>query len=204
MNRVQIASNVQEFLLNTPYYLPADINDSIQDGIDEICATSSCIYKSTTLPFQANLSYYDFYTLIPDYLGVYAIFNHAIKRWLLPTSIRKLADTRIDWDTICGTPDYFAPINFRYVCIFRKPSSPNYGNMEIFYLAQAPTLTDTLEIPIPNDHYNDLELYVEMDMLEKNQDFSQATPMLKDYQTNLDELTRLINSRHAGRIPTLR
>lgn len=205
MTRLDVQDHVQEFFQNTTYYQDQDLNAAIQDGLDEICAITGCLWGSTTLPFQQGKTYYDFYSLIPDYLGVYAIFNQAVKRWLIPTSLRKLSETRVDWDTAYGTPWYFASINFRYVAIWRKPNSPNYGDMNIFYLKQAPILYDNTDIPILLDHFNDLEMYVETDLLEQNEEFSQATTLFKDYQSNLAEYKNVIGSkRNLGRIPNLR
>ena len=205
MTRLDIQASVQQFFQDTVYYQTQDINNSIQDGMDEICAFTGCNWQSTTLAFQPNLTYYDFYTLIPGYVGVWAIFNHVIKRWLIPTSLRKLQQTRVDWDIACGTPSYFAPINFRYVAIFRKPLDPLYGNMEVFYLSQSPTLGDTTCLPIPDDSNTTIETYCEMDLLEQNQEWDQAQTLMTDYQEQLNHLYDLCSSkRFLGRTAQLR
>lgn len=205
MNRVDIQGLIQNYFSNTPYYDAASVNDSIQDGLDEIVAFTGCVWKSAVVPILNGVTYYDMIATIPDYVGVYAIFNHPVKRWLIPISLAKMQQTRIDWDTAGGTPAYFAPINFRYLALMRKPLTNGYGNMEVFYVAQAPSLGDSTVVPLPGDHEQTLETYVECDFLEMQQEFSKASRLQKDYLKNLNELRVLINARrNLGRTPQLR
>lgn len=203
-NRVDIQNRIQQQLNNTTYYTIDDMNQSIQDGLDEIVPFTGAILKSAELSFVANLSYYDMITLLGDYVGVYAIFNSVIHRWMTPLSIRKFAQSRPDWEASIGTPFYFSAINHRYVTIYKKPSAA-YGKMFIYYVASAPTLGDATVIPLPEDHITALNEYCYSDLWEQQQEFTKATSMLQSYIKNLDELRVLIaNKRNADRIPQLR
>lgn len=206
MTRVDLTARLVNYLPNTTYYQTQDFNDSIQDGLDELAALTGCIYASATLPFVSGVSYYDMLTLLPNYIGVIAIFNSVIKRWLIPTSLRKLAQVRWDWETAYGTPYWFVPVNHRYVAIFMKPLTSAYGNMQIFYRASAPSpLTDTTELPIPDDHIHALESYVLTDLWEQNQEFSKAMAYFQEgYLPDSDKLRIYIQSkRNPGRMQRL-
>ena len=167
-------------------------------------AISGCILKATTLTFTAGLSYYDMISLIPDFLGVYAIFNLAIKRFMLPTSIRKLDQDRIDWETALGTPYYFCPVSHRYMAIYKKPGSSGYGTMYVYYKAIAPALSSNTDILIPQDSLQTLEDYVISDLWEQNQEWGKAAVHLNAYGENLQDLKNLINGRQPDRLPQLR
>ena len=195
--RIDLANRVKNFLPNTTYYQNFDFNDSIQDGLDEICAFSGCVYASATLSYLPNKTYYDMLGLLPNYIGVIAIFSNPIKRWLFPTSLRKLAEVRWDWETAIGTPYWFVPVSHRYVAIWMKPGSPNYGTFNIFYKASGPSpLTDTTAIPIPDDHIQALDSYVVTDLWEQNQEFNKATSFFQQsYQKDLDNLRTYIQSK---------
>ena len=157
------------------------------------------------MPFVANLSYYDMVTQFPDYIGLVAIFCDPIKRWMTPTSIRKLDQFRIDWETSGGTPYYFCPVNYRYIAIYKKPLVPAYGNAFVFYIAAAPTLNDSTAIPIPDDHINALEYYNQTDLLEQQQEFDKANVKFQEYITNLEQLRVLMrNKRNIDRLPSLK
>lgn len=195
MTRVELATRIQNYLNNTVYYQGYDLNDSIQDGIDEVVAFSGCVYKSATISFTQYTTYYDMLNILPDYIGVVAIFNNPIKRFLYPTSLKKLNQTRIDWDTVYGVPYYFVPISHRYVAIFQKPSVINYGNMFVYYIAQAPTLDDSTQIPIPDEHITALENYIINDLNEQAQEFGKCQELFPNYTNNLKSLRDLMKSK---------
>jgi hypothetical protein len=204
VNRSELRGRLQNHFNNTVYYTQEDLDDSIQDGIDEVCAFSGCIFKSAQLPITNGTTYYDLLTLLPDYIGVVAIFNKAINRWLIPSSIRKFEQDRPDWDSIYGTPTQFCPINHRYVALYRKPSSDDYGNMVVLYRAAAPILSDELTIPIPDDH-DALENYVITDLWEQAQEWDKSSTALKTYIESLDALRVLIqNKRNSDRLMSLK
>lgn len=204
MNRVDVISKVNGFFQNSQYYKTVDFNDSLQDGLDEIVAFTGCNYGTGVIPFTANLSYYDFLTLLPNYVGVIAIFNRTIKRWMFPESVRKFDQLRPDWETATGTPEYFSPINHRYVVIYRKPSTANYGNMFVLYRASAPTLGDSTTIPVPDEFAEVIEAYMKTDLWEQNQEFTKANSSNLTYQQQLLKLHTLVHSkRQMDRLPSL-
>jgi hypothetical protein len=193
--RLDLAKKLQNQFNNTVYYTTDDLNASMQDGVDEVCAVTGCIYKSAALPFTQYTTYYDMLTLLPDYIGIVAMWNNVIKRWMFPTSLRKLNEQREDWDSSYGTPYYFCPITHRYVAIWLKPGVVNYGNMFVFYRAAAPALTDTTPIPIPDEHITALELYSITDLWEQAQEWGKASDSVQDYMKNLEALRVLMRNK---------
>jgi len=205
MTRVDLQGRLQNQFNNSTYYDTQSVNDSIQDGLDEVVAFSGCVMASATLPFTQNVSYYDMLTLLPNYVGVFAIFNSVIKRWLIPTSVKHLDQVRIDWESAFGTPYYFVPINHRYVAIYKKPNNIGYGNMYVYYMASAPLLDDGTNIPIPDDHMTALESYCIQDLWEMQQEFSKASEYTQTYGENLDMLrVYMKNRRNSDRQASLR
>jgi hypothetical protein len=203
--RLDMQVRLQNYLNNSIYYTVDDMNNSIQDGSDEISAFSGCIWASSVIPFTQFTTYYDLLTLLPNYIGIYAMYNATINRWMWPQSLKKFNQVRIDWDNAYGTPYYFAPINHRYVAIYMKPSVANYGNMIVFYRAQGPQLADTTTIPIPDEHMLVLESYSKMDLWEQAQEFSKAEAEFKNYTSVLDKLRILMrNQRNRDRMMSLR
>jgi hypothetical protein len=204
MTRLDIGARLQNHFNNFVYYDKQSLDDSIQDGIDEVCAFTGCIYKSASIPFTQYTTYYDMLSLLPDYIGVVALWNDTIHRWMYPTSLRKLAAQRSDWDVVYGTPQYFVPINHRYVAIWLKPSIPNYGRMFVFYRAAGPVLTDETQIPIP-DEYMALESYSIADLWEQAQEWGKASTSVKEYIQDLENLRVLMrNKRNVDRTMGLR
>lgn len=205
MTRIDLQARLRNYFNNNVYYTGDDYNNSLQDGLDEVAALTGCVYASATLPFQANKSYYDLETLLPGYIGLIAIFNNTIKRWMTPISSTKLDGFRIDWEIVGGTPWYFCPMNYRFIAIYQKPLVGTYGNAFVFYAASAPTLADTTVIPIPDDHMQALENYCITDLLEQQQEFTKATDALKAYGARIEQLRVLMKARrNKDRIPFLK
>ncbi len=203
--RVDLTARLQLFFNNTVYYDTQSVNDSIQDGTDEVCAFSGAIYKSASIPFTQYTTYYDLLTLFPDYIGVVAVWNNTIRRWMFPQSLKKFNQVRIDWDNAYGTPYYFSPINHRYMAIYMKPAVANYGNMFVFYRAAAPTLVDATVLPIPDDHLIALESYSIVDLWEQAQEWGKAGEWFKTYTAQLEKLRILMrNQRNRDRYMSLR
>jgi len=203
--RLDVAAKLQNQFGNSIYYDKQAVDDSLQDGIDEVCAFTGCIYKSAAIPFTQYTTYYDLLTLLPDYIGIVAMWNDTIRRWMWPTSLRKLNQQRIDWDVALGTPYYFCPISHRYVAIWLKPGAPDYGRMFVFYRAAAPLLDDNEPIPIPDEHITSLELYSITDLWEQAQEWGKASEAASDYIKNLNALRILMrNKRNSDRIMGLK
>lgn len=203
--RLDLAAELEINFNNPVYFDKQSVMDSIQDGLDEVCAFTGCIYKSAAITFTKDTTYYDLLSLLPDYIGIVAMWNNTIHRWMFPTSLRKLNQQRVDWDSCYGTPYYFCPINHRYVAIWQKPSISNYGQMFIFYRAAAPILDNSTPIPLPDEHMGALEYYCITDLWEQNQEWGKASASIKEYLKLLDQFRTLMrNKRNSDRLMGLK
>ncbi len=205
VTRVDVELRLQLFLNCPVFYEKSFMDNSVQDGADEIAAFTGCIYKSAVVPFVAKRTYYDMLTLLPDYIGLVALWNNTIRRWMYPSSLKKFNQVRIDWDTAYGTPYYFSPINHRFVAIYMKPAAPDYGNMIAFYRAAAPVLSDNTPIPIPEEYITVLEDFSITDLWEQSQEWGKAGENFKKYVEGLEELRVLMrNQRNRDRQMSLK
>lgn len=194
MTRDQLTTKIQTKLGdNGIFYQPADLNDSIQDGYSEVAALTGCIFKATSVSLVGNLSYYDFGSLIPDFLAVTAIFNPQIKRWMTPTSLKNLEDIRNDWELAIGTPFLFWPVNFRFVALYPKLTTST-GSLYIYYRAQADTLSSSSTPQIPDDLQIALEDYTVGDMFEQVEEFSKAGISLESYFKGIKDIKQATRS----------
>lgn len=198
MTRAELIARIRLQLFNDAYYTDQNLTDSIQDGLDEIVAFSGLNITAASIPFKGNLTYYDFQSLLPNFLAVYAIFNRTTKMWMYPTNIRKLDRERIDWETCQGTPEVFVPVSYRYTAIYKKPVVEGYGDMWVFYIGTADTINNETSL-IPDTIRTDLiESYVYMDLYEQGQEWTKAGAFFNNYETLLLELRTWIQT---GRIP---
>lgn len=205
MTRDDFKTNLEVEFENSDNYSEADLDNAIQEGYEEVSSFAGSIFKATTLAFTADLTYYDLKELISDYLGLVALYNTVTRRWMVPTSMKRLEAERWDWETAVGTPEWFVPISYRYMAIYKKPGEPDYGDLHVFYRATAPVLAGSDDILIPEDHIGVLEDYAAMDLLEKTQEWTKASMVMKRYQEGILTFRDFVqNSRLKGRIPILR
>ncbi len=214
MNRGQIKTNVRSNLdeASAAFYTEVDLNDSLQDGYDDIVILSQCIVKSVTLNWHNDLSYLNFRDDygITDYLGTIAIYNNPTRFWLRDDlSLRSFDKIRLDWEKWTGTPQFWAPSDPLHIAI-----APKYNNVttvdgafdaggfsngffvntsmsasltfRLLYWAIAPTLTtDGSTFLISTDAQDMLEFYVTADMLEQQNEFTKASEYWTKYYNSL-------------------
>lgn len=198
MTRDQIAARVR-FNLNDSgitFYSADDINDSLQDGYNEVVALARTIEATATLNLTANLSYYNFSTLITNYLHVVAIYNNVTLQWLdyLPLKVLQELDAR--WEIRSGQPKFFTVLDDSYVALYPKVTT-TAGTMLVVYKAMANTLVGATAPTIPDSHQIILEHYSTMDLLEQDEEFVKAQEWMDEYFNQLKELRSQMTNRNA-------
>ncbi len=195
ISQTDMVGRISNYFNNPTYFTPQDLNASIQDGYDEIGAFSGLFMKGAIVPFVANLSYYDLLTILGDYIGVVAIFNNSIKRWMTPVSVTRFDRDRIDWEAAAGVPYFYSVVSHRYMAIYKKPIVNNYGDMYVFYRAAAPTLGPLDNFAIPDDYIECEQDYVLSDLWAQNQEWTKATNKMQEYIDHLSQLKLWIKSQ---------
>lgn len=172
----------------------SDLTDSIQDGYEEVCALAQTREKMALLSFVSDLTYYNFYTLIDDYVNVIAIFNKNTNRWLDQRDKQFFDIVRYDWECAHGNPSDYWPVDFQRIAFYPHLVSA-IGQMEVFYAAKANILTDasTPEVLDPNTRI--LEYYCTADLLEQAEEFTKAAIWWEKYQMELSLLISRTSNR---------
>lgn len=197
MTRDQIAGKVAQNLYDVGMVqFDADnLNDSVQDGYDEVALLTNCIEKVTTVNFQSNITYYNLRTLVTDYYRPVAIYNPNTKRWMAPTAFRDMREFHPRWETVNGEEAFFSPLGFEYIVFFRKQTTAS-GNFYIFYSATADTLTGATTPQIPIEYHKVLENYATADMLDQNLEYTKAMKYYNAYIADLDRIKNLVRNRN--------
>lgn len=195
MTRDQIAASIRTELADAgTFYTDDDINDSIQDAYDEVVAITQPIEKTVELSWIDDLVYYDFYTTVSDYIRPFAVYNNANQVWLNWVSNKHLDEINDEWETADGNTTNAWIVNFRYIAMY--PTNPTAtGTFDLYYKAKADTLTGTSIPQIPIEFEDILENYVVADLLEQDEQFNKALDYITEYEKNLDDLKKLVESR---------
>jgi hypothetical protein len=196
MTRDDITARVRVNLndAGVTFYSANDLNDSIQDGYDEVSAIARQIEKSTTVALVSELTYYNLRNSISDLIYPFAIFNQNTNLWLEHVPLRLLQALRVDWECSNGEPIYYTVMDFKYTAIFPKQTTGS-GNLEVFYKAQANTLFAATTPILPAQHEVVLEQYVTMDLLEQQEEIEKAQIWMQEYEQELLKVEDYVNRR---------
>lgn len=182
------------------FYTLSDCLTSIQDAYDEVVVYSECIEKTTTIPFQANLIYYDFYNGIPDFYRPASIFNQATGRWLPFQDTKQFLKTRFDWELAVGTPWFYSQINFQFTAFYPHLRAAG-ESFDLFYKAKADKLTTDSIPSVPDTYVYALENYATADLLEQVQEFKKASDYWQKYYKQIEDLrVDVITRMHPDKI----
>lgn len=184
-----IQSNLEENGFG--FYSSDEINDSIQDCYNEICAKTQCLNTTVTVNFIPS-NYYDFIALgVYDYLGTIAIFNNNTNVFLSDDlTLRDFDRVRLDWEVWEGQPLFWCPHSLNKIAIIPHLSSAA-GNFDLYYYQQAPILVDDeTEILIASDVQTAFEHYCTADLLETANEFVKAAGFRVQYDSSIKEYKR--------------
>lgn len=199
MNRNQLVTSVQRSLDDNSanfYKVDEDIIPSIQDGYNLVAALCETIENSADVDFISGQVFYDFKTLIPDYLRIFGIYNNNTSRWLEPVSLLDLMKTRDDWEATVGEPYLFWPIDWRTVALFPNQAVAT-GDMTILYKASANTLGPNDEPELPTVHHKVLETYALDDLLDQAQEWSKALSYAQLLDQDIEEILKIVRNRQS-------
>ena len=187
----KVSANLNDFGY---FYKAEDFSDSLQDAYDEVISITGCYPKATTIAATANKTYYNLPALITDFVALRGIYNHRIKRWLIPKSMRWLDAQRDDWEIQSGEPEYFVPVNYKYVAIYPRVSVTS-GNFWVFYYAAADTLTASGTPNLPSISGDEaIEAYVTADLFEQAEEWVKAQEYYSEYLRALGEVDKFRNT----------
>jgi len=204
MTRSSLRNKIQQDLYDIVgvYFDAAMLNDSIQDGYDEIILRTQCIEATTDITFQNGYIYYDLYNCVssceglPLYWRPTKMFNTQTNRWIDVVDSRFLDKYRFDWEASNGTPWFAIIWNYRWMGFFpHYVTGANQTFKMLFKVGRDVITSDTQYIQIPPPYGRTLENYVCGDMLESTSELVKAAERFADYEAQIMKLREHVASR---------
>lgn len=202
LSRSQLRARIQSNLNDAvgTFFDNATVNQSIQDGYDEVLVDTQCAENTVTVPFTSQTIYYDLYNgIIPPnqlFWRICRIFNKNTNRWMPCCDSRVLDKFRFDWEASNGTPWFGYIVNFQYLGFFPHYTSGTALGFDVLYKVGRDILTEDQQIPqIPDEFSRILESYATADLLEIYREFTKAEDYWDDYSKLKQKLIDYMPSR---------
>lgn len=188
MTRDQIADRIRKNLndIGITYYSVTDLNDSIQDGYDEVAVYCECIEKSTIIDFKSNTTYYDLSLMIPDYYRIIRAFSYNTNMFMTANLEMGNSGYALDWELTNGSARDFIIKGSKYIGISNRNTNAT-GSFKIWYKAQANILKGNDTPHINSKFQLMLENYGTADLLEQNQEYTKANIYWMQYNKQLED-----------------
>ena len=176
------------------YYSAQDMDDCFADTYDDIVCQTLPFEKDVDISLVGNRVFYDFYSIIPDYIFPLAIFHQDQNRWLTQKSERYLETINPRWEQRHGNPIHFVIIDYQYVGIYPHPSEST-GTLTVYYKYRPPVHVDASSVVLSS--HNDLMFTNGMteDLLAQSGEFQKASDYFKEYMLGLQKESSLIEGR---------
>jgi len=196
MNTLSVISHIKTELDDQGvFYTDEDVFDSLQDGYEEISLRTECIEKVVSVQFPTT-PYLDAVSSIPDYFRPFGIYDRNRKLFLTPTTFKILEGMDEKWEVTNGTPEWFVPIDFKYIAFYPHYSVVPTYNMYMFYTAVAPDFTSSNSLSIPANHENVIVNYVVNDLLDQALEFKKSAAIYGEYTKDFNRLKASLGKRN--------
>ncbi len=205
MNRREIREEVFTRLnveLSSPVYWTADdVNESINDGYEEISDASEWYERNAVIPLLSNRTYYDLRSTLNDgFLSPRRCFNNQTNRWLSAVHLRELdMHTYRRWEILTVTePEKMFMRGLWWFGVFPKKGA-DAGTLKFYYSAIPPALLQDTDSPgFQNESHYGLVEYALFDLLIQDGEVAKAMTHFKQYQEYEAALALDINRRIQG------
>lgn len=186
--RDQIAANIANNLEDAglAFFSATDINNSIQDGYDDLSSYVMQIEKTFVVNQEANRVYYNLSSLIGDQICVVRVYNNSTNMWLQRSSSKILDQIRWDWEVWTGEPRHFFPHTWDYLAVAPHKVAA-VGSFIIYYRAVADTLVASSVPQIKGDEHRLIEKYATADLLIQAKEWEKAQSWFQDYNNGLEQ-----------------
>lgn len=198
--RNKVSSNIYDVV--GVYFDTQMINDSIQDGYDEIVTRSQCIEAVTQVNWINGQIYYDLYNCIsgceglPLYWRPTKLFNAGTNRWMDIVDSRFLDKYRFDWEASNGTPWFVLVWNYRWMGFFpHYVSGAGQFFLLMFKVGRDIILNDTQYLQIPPAYQTTIEYWSTADLLESIGEVTKAQSYFTKYEAKLAQLKIHVGER---------
>lgn len=197
MNRGSIRAEVRRRLgENTVFWTDANIDTSINEGLEEIAEASEYYETSESESLVADQPVYNLKTLLDyDLLRITSIWNPQRTQWMYPTAPHLLGRLYRRWEAIKGQPEAYYVRGLWNLRPYPKAAQSS-GTLTLDYVAIPPLLAADDAVPgFPEEFQYGLVEYALYDLLAQDQETAEALLHYVEYLKHESGLTQWARER---------
>lgn len=138
MNRGALIDRILTTLNDSPvapvFWTRAEVADVIQEGMEVMAEEVMALKRSAFLGLKPGSLYYRTRGIAKDFRVPYRLWYSATNKKLIPVTVEQLDGFHMQWSTITGDPEYWAPMGYDWFTLYPHPAQGG-GVLRVDYLA---------------------------------------------------------------------
>lgn len=138
MNRGALIDRILTTLNENPvapvFWSRAEVADVIQDGMEVMAEEVMALKRSAFIGLKPGCLYYRTRGIAKDFRVPYRLWYSATNKKLIPVTVEQLDGFHMQWSTITGDPEYWAPMGYDWFTLYPHPAQGG-GVLRVDYLA---------------------------------------------------------------------
>lgn len=183
IDRVLTALNDQP--VGPVFWTRQQMADVLQDGAEVMAEELASIKRTAFVTLGPGKLYYRTRGIAPDFRVPYRLWLSSNNRKLIPVTVEQLDGYHMQWSTVPGDPEYWAPMGYDWFTIFPHPAQGG-GVLRIDYLAWPREMTGDDDRPeFPEADHETITLYGLYDGLLKRWAAPEAVTIFAQFMDKL-------------------
>ena len=183
--RTEVFRRLNESSVSPDFWTEADVDESLNDGLDEISDASEWYERHASIPLLNRRPYYDLRTALQDdtILCPGRMLNVQTSRWMQPTHVRDLDyHTYRRWESIAVSQPEKAFLRGLWWLGFFPQSGSDDGFVRFWYKAMPPHLVNASDEPgFPQEFHYGLVAYAIGDLFGQDGETQKALMWWQKY-----------------------
>jgi hypothetical protein len=155
----RILTGLNEATVGPVFWTRAQIAQGVNDGAALLAEELASIKRTALVGLAPGCTYYRTRGIAQDCMAPYRIWIPGRNRKLIPVTVEQLDAFHLEWNTVTGDPEYWAPMGHDWFAVYPHPAQGG-GIMKVDYLAWPRELTDDDDRPeFPEADHDSLVLH---------------------------------------------
>jgi hypothetical protein len=163
------------------FWSRAQIGDVLTDAVEVMAEELKSIKRTAMVTLASGATYYRTRGIAPDCMVPYRLWIPGRNRKLVSVTVEQLDAFHLEWNTVQGPPEYWAPMGYDWFAVYPHPAQGG-GILRVDYLAWPRELAEDDDRPeFPEADHETILLYGVYDGLLKRWGAQEAVAIFAQF-----------------------